>query len=66
MTCCGNLIEITTLDGPECFLCQCCGRQGPASAFPDPPDEPAYSLDPPKPSLLKRMRRKLASLITRK
>ena len=41
MTCCGSIVEITSMSDPmPVFLCQQCGRQGPASRFPDPPEEP--------------------------
>ncbi len=43
MTCCGEIIEITTHDHWEpIFLCTECGKQGPQDSFPDPPPpEPA-------------------------
>lgn len=58
MTCCGKLIKITSMDDPiPVLLCQQCGKQGPPSAFPDPPEEP-YEIE--KPSLLKRITRLFA------
>jgi len=59
MTCCGNLIEITTNDDrtPN-YLCQECGKQGPKSAFPDPPEEA-----PPPVSLWTRVRWRIAEWI---
>jgi hypothetical protein len=48
MTCCGNVIEITTQDDrTPVHMCQECGKQGPPSAFPDEPlpDEPESFVD---------------------
>lgn len=40
MTCCGELIETTDADDAmPVYLCRECCKQGPASAFPDPPTE---------------------------
>ncbi len=66
MTCCGNLIDISTMDDRTPHLmCQECGKQGPPSTFPDPPEEPAYSLDPPKPSRIQHMRRAIGRVLGR-
>lgn len=40
MQCCGPIYDITTMDDRSpVYLCGQCGKQGPASAFPDPQPE---------------------------
>lgn len=57
MNCCGRIIEITSMDDPTpVFLCQMCGKQGPQSSFPDPPEPEPFDMNPPAPGLWSRVK----------
>lgn len=45
MQCCGSIQDISTMDDRSpVYLCGRCGKQGNASAFPDPQPEPPNPL----------------------
>jgi hypothetical protein len=58
--CCGQVpSEITSQTDPyRIFICGVCGKQGPASAFPDPEPEPMPAL-----TRMQRVRLKIAAML---